>query len=164
MQYIWILCTKQLLSNTDQAYIMYKYIRLICIEFVFIYILLSCLRYSVVFISINTWWIVGVTFITVSIPHFLLEPNNNMVYCWIKCPLLKTITTTNNICSPSMNCSNIYHLLNSIGTCWTSVKYIDESLASPFPSSVQGWLLCVYQTNTKSLIFIDTDHTTDVHQ
>ena len=54
--------------------------------------------------------------------------------------------------------------MNSIGTCWTSVKYIDESLASPFPSSVQGWLLCVYQTNTKSLIFIDTDHTTEVHQ
>ena len=66
--------------------------------------------------------------------------------------------------SPSTNCNNIYHLLNSIGTCWTSVKYIDESLASPFPSSVQGWLLYVYQTNTKSLVFIDTDHTTEVHQ
>ena len=133
---------------------------------VYVYIILSCLRYIVVFISINTWWwIVGVTFITVRINIHILYCSQTIIwYCWIKCPLLKTITTTNNICSPSMNCNNIHHRLNSIGTCWTSVKYIDESLASPFPSSVQGWLLCVYQTNTKSLIFIDTDHTTEVHQ
>ena len=44
--YMYILCTKQLLSNTDQAYIMYKYIRLICIEFVFMYILF-CPAYDI---------------------------------------------------------------------------------------------------------------------
>ena len=82
--YMHIICTKQLLSSTDEAYIMYKRIRLICIQFVLMHILLSCLL-KVVFISINTlfntWWIVGVIFMAVSISTFVLQPNNNMVYC-----------------------------------------------------------------------------------
>jgi hypothetical protein len=39
-------------------------------------------------------------------------------------------------------CSIIYYI--------PSLMYIVESLVSPSPTSLQGWLLCVYQINTKS--------------